>query len=222
MMKRRRFFNANDYIGIKRDLRICIADVDSFSGNLNRPLNDDFVVYCRAISIHDDGMHGSIPINNHCLHNYLKITEDELYQIAYENTLESMVIKTLPSMVNTLFGTDVTNSDCAELNIYVITNSEMFYGAGAIAVPEVRRKIGNLIQSDFFILPSSKHEVIIVPDIEGVFSAGALNDMVKEVNETIVKPSDVLSCKVQHCKMDGTELKNAVLWEKMDKNNEKE
>ena len=58
-------------------------------------------------------------------------------------------------------------------------------------------KIGELLGSDFYVLPSSTHEVILVPD-NGNMQTKELEDMVKEVNATQVPPEDLLSDKVQY------------------------
>ena len=47
------------------------------------------------------------------------------------------------------------------------------------------------------VLPSSIHEVLILPD-NGFFEVPALNEMVKEVNETQVPDEDILSDHVYY------------------------
>lgn len=58
-------------------------------------------------------------------------------------------------------------------------------------------KIGELLGKNFYVLPSSIHEVLIVPD-NGDMQAKELESMVKEVNATQVAPADLLSDKVQY------------------------
>lgn len=53
------------------------------------------------------------------------------------------------------------------------------------------------VGGDFFILPSSIHEVLIVPD-NGQMGLRDLEDMVKEVNATQVAPEDKLTDSVYH------------------------
>lgn len=81
--------------------------------------------------------------------------------------------------------------------MYVLTNNSRINGAGALAREGVLDRIGELIGSDFYVLPSSIHEVLIVPD-NGNMQAKELEDMVREVNATQVAPEDLLSDKVQH------------------------
>lgn len=49
----------------------------------------------------------------------------------------------------------------------------------------------------FFILPSSIHELLIIPD-NGNFDLKSLEHMVKEVNATTVDPADQLTDNVYH------------------------
>lgn len=74
--------------------------------------------------------------------------------------------------------------------MYILTNKDEVNGAGLIfndmILEDIRKKIG-----DYYILPSSIHEVIIVP-IFGNEREG-LSDMVKEVNETAVSIDERLS-----------------------------
>ena len=53
------------------------------------------------------------------------------------------------------------------------------------------------VGGDFYILPSSIHEVLLVKD-DGKFGIDYLEDMVKEVNATQVAPEDLLTDSVYH------------------------
>lgn len=81
--------------------------------------------------------------------------------------------------------------------MYVLTNQNKTNGAGVLVQDGVLEKIGGLIGSDFYVLPSSIHEVLIVPD-NGNMQPAELEDMVREVNATQVAPEDLLSDKVQY------------------------
>lgn len=81
--------------------------------------------------------------------------------------------------------------------MYVLTNQNKFNGAGVLAHEGVLEKVGALLGSDFYVLPSSIHEVLIVPD-NGNMQLAELEDMVREVNATQVELKDQLSDKVQY------------------------
>jgi hypothetical protein len=81
--------------------------------------------------------------------------------------------------------------------MYVLTNQDKVNGAGVLAHDGVLEKVGVLIGSDFYVLPSSVHEVLIVPD-NGTMQLAELENLVREVNATQVAPEDRLSDKVQY------------------------
>ena len=79
----------------------------------------------------------------------------------------------------------------------VITNNRSTDGAAAIFYPGVMDQVGERLNGDYFILPSSVHEILVVPD-DGNISFRELKDMVKEVNRTQVAPEDRLTDQVYH------------------------
>lgn len=81
--------------------------------------------------------------------------------------------------------------------VYVLTNQTRIYGAGVLARDGVLDRVGELIGSDFYVLPSSIHEVLIIQD-DGKMTEKELENIVREVNATHVAPGDLLSDKVQH------------------------
>ena len=81
--------------------------------------------------------------------------------------------------------------------MYVLTNSTGSLGAAALFYPDVKEKAAELMGSDYYILPSSVHEVILVPDNPSI-DAKDLCKMVKEANRTVVEEKDILSDNVYH------------------------
>lgn len=63
----------------------------------------------------------------------------------------------------------------------VLSNATTQNGASALFYPDVLEKIGEQAGQNFFILPSSIHETLIVPD-DGRFDYQTLESMVKEIN----------------------------------------
>jgi hypothetical protein len=82
--------------------------------------------------------------------------------------------------------------------MYVMTNKWKNFGASAVFDPEALQKAAEAIGgTDFFILPSSVHELMIVPD-NGEMDYRELCGMVREVNQNEVDPKDFLSDRVQY------------------------
>ena len=81
--------------------------------------------------------------------------------------------------------------------LIVVTNETGIDGAAAVFYPGVMDQLGEEIKGDFFILPSSVHEIIVAPD-DGRLSYSELKEMVTEINETQVAPEDRLTDEVYH------------------------
>lgn len=76
--------------------------------------------------------------------------------------------------------------------MYVLSNVSRLYGAAAILYDGVLERCYERLEGNFFILPSSVHEVILVPD-EGQVTREKLSQMVREVNATQVEEQEQLS-----------------------------
>ena len=63
--------------------------------------------------------------------------------------------------------------------------------------PHVLSHISKILRKNFFVLPSSIHECILVPDL-GQYSREELAKMVKEVNQTQVEEEEILSYQVYY------------------------
>jgi hypothetical protein len=81
--------------------------------------------------------------------------------------------------------------------MYVATVPDKVHGAGVLAYENFMDMAAERAGGDFFILPSSLHEVLIVPD-NGNVKLEDLENMVKEVNATQVAPQDKLTDSVYH------------------------
>ena len=79
--------------------------------------------------------------------------------------------------------------------MYVLTNTEKSFGASAVLFPAVLKAVREHLQSDYYVLPSSIHECIIIPADENLNPA-ALHEMVKEINEEHVAPEELLGDSV--------------------------
>ena len=76
--------------------------------------------------------------------------------------------------------------------MYVLTNSYGINGASVLLYNGILESFANKLNNDLYILPSSVHEVILIPKIKDM-SATELNDMVCEINSTQVPREDVLA-----------------------------
>lgn len=81
--------------------------------------------------------------------------------------------------------------------LIVVTNNVCFEGAVVIFYPGIMDKIAEITEGDYFILPSSLHEMVILPD-RGEFSPEYLANLLSEANATDVAPWDRLIDEVYH------------------------
>lgn len=87
--------------------------------------------------------------------------------------------------------------------MYVASTANHMEGAAVIASREAMRDFYAKLGEPFYILPSSRHEVILLPDRCGLETAD-LAEMVKDVNRQVVDEKDVLSDHVYH--FDGRQI----------------
>lgn len=131
------------------------------------------------------------------------VTEDEIYNDALKNTpvLLAGSIVPMSKILSEIAGTAPVDNDekvceyTGEDILYVLTNSSRINGAACILYDNLLKKFANDVHSDLYILPSSVHEVIIVPK-KNAFDKSELADMVREVNEQGVSQDEILSDNV--------------------------
>ena len=92
----------------------------------------------------------------------------------------------------------------AEMDMYVLTNTSRNFGAACITYPGVLKEFAREHNSDFYIIPSSVHEVILI--LGEQMSVEEMNLMVEEVNEREVDSIDVLSNHVYQYKRELEEI----------------
>lgn len=85
---------------------------------------------------------------------------------------------------------DILEED--SLPMYVLTNKQKMFGAGVIFYPGMLELAESILGDHFYILPSSVHECILVPE-RGNYTQEELVSMVTEINEEHVEPGDVLA-----------------------------
>lgn len=128
-----------------------------------------------------------------------KVEVDDIYEQACVNTpnLLPAAITGMREIIQQMMGAGSSEAELAEeIPMYVMTNSMKMNGAATIAYPNVVRNFANALGKNVYIIPSSVHEVILVP--ETGTEGGRLNDMVREVNETQVDPKEVLADHVYY------------------------
>ena len=75
--------------------------------------------------------------------------------------------------------------------VLVLTTNEQFEGAVTICYPGVTEKISQVVGGNYYVLPSSIHELLIMPD-NGLVDPKDLRKMIRSVNAQEVSPSEQL------------------------------
>ena len=162
------------------------------------------------------------PITNDLMERY-GVTTQELHDIAMHNLSESQIeFKSMRDvMVEMMFPDGLREDDPRALmlppeeetpSMYVLSNSEKINGASAILDSKTMEDISEKLGGDFVVLPSSIHEVIILPVDEDT-DRKTLESMVQTINAGEVSPEERLS---DHVYMYDSQEKELVLADKFE------
>ena len=122
----------------------------------------------------------------------LKIGDADIWKAAENNTFLKTVIVSMAEKLSELTGNEIEDAEGIPAQ-YIVTNAMNFRGASAILNVAVLKKLAQKLNvSKFIVLPSSIHEMIVIPD-NGKCNIEEFNTMVKEVNETQVEPEERLT-----------------------------
>ncbi len=171
----------------------------------HRDINDLSVIY-RIVVDERDEMVASCIVNNN-IAKVLGLSEQELYEIAAENTqnLYPVEIMGMNQMMKEMFMADGMPEEVADAMIgemsegeamYVISNSRRVNGAVSMLYIDKLDELAEKLGDDLYILPSSLHEVLAVPASIG--DPKTLANMVYEINMAQVSLEDRLSNQVYH------------------------
>lgn len=121
-----------------------------------------------------------------------KISEKELFRQAEKNTsvLLRDEFQTMSAVIEELTSQEILSEE--EDVMYVLSNQIRSYGASAILYQGRLEAIGMYLKSNYYVLPSSVHEVIVIPENEAM-GIQSLSAIVQEINQTQVQEEEVLS-----------------------------
>ena len=114
------------------------------------------------------------------------VDSDELWKVAKENTP-----KLLPIYFEIAKMTE-EEKKIVPIEMYVLSNKARTFGAGTILYPDCLEKIADKLQSSFYILLSSVHELVIIP-VTASITVEELKIISRRANESgRVKLEDIL------------------------------
>ncbi len=134
------------------------------------------------------------------------MASDELFDTAIKNTMELF-----PAVLHDLGESAMSwQNECDNLLEkpggkapagtgpgYVLTNSSFFWGAGALFYPGMIDRIHELLDGDFYVLPSSVHELILIAVYDQ--DPQQLADLVRSANRAVVRENEILADDLYIC-----------------------
>lgn len=167
-----------------------------------RKWNDLYLIYRSILPNQSEDLVTTMLISNFIMKR-LKFTEEELFQFAKTNTAKrtGIIVKPLSNPFSDIFNfdnemsakTDIWNFSDDTNDSTILSNKNFMNGAALILCDEVMDKVVEHYKVNvLYILPSSIHEVIIIPDSDSV-DVEYLKDMVYEINRSTVAPEERLS-----------------------------
>lgn len=191
-----------DYEKVKDNtyLRLIPGDSPVLKNTPHKMIEDmALVVNVHLDSFSDENGRSCVVVSTPLMEMY-GIDEAQLFADAEKNSLanEPIVFKPLVDMIKDLISNDeVPNPEDVGIVTYIATNKSGFQGAAVAGYPDFAEKAAEAIGGSFYMLPSSVHEFILIKD-DGTPKARDLNKMIKNVNETVLEPRDVLSAQCYH------------------------
>lgn len=184
----------------KEDNQELLEDVPAFE------FLDLAVVFYLILGDYKGGQMTALIHNSHMLS--WGTTKDELYCLARKNTPKLLppVIKTMEEVMREILKEHFDEPIDAELladffgdahqrlPMYILSNRSQINGAVCILYDNCLEAFAKEMDSDVIILPSSTHEVLLIPDQESDYVE--LQNMVESINRTEVPKEDVLSDSV--------------------------
>lgn len=165
------------------------------------------VIYFIFVNRDDDGT-STITIRNDML-NLWNISEEDLYDLAVNNTQQLFrgSVSSIESVLADYLSLKMDENDSAEyfdlcfpevgsgIPMYICSNTDKINGAGAVLYKDLLKEFAQRVDSDLYVLPSSIHEVILVPTSENM-DIDYLKNMVAEINTAEVSDEEQLSDNV--------------------------
>ena len=196
-----------DYSQMKEKLAMEVVSAEAnkeMLENVPHQNMEDMAVVYRFILSSDDEGRASVLVTNQILEN-MGVTPEQLHADAMENApqIKPAEIKGMSEVMAEMMGIEqaemmgIVPVDPKDEQMFVATVPDKVHGAGVLAYQDFMDQAAERVGGDFFILPSSIHEVLIVPD-NGKMDLKDLENMVKEVNATQVAPADKLTDSVYH------------------------
>lgn len=124
------------------------------------------------------------------------VSEDEFWEAAYRNTRRAIKITKMKDIMGDLLPGGFPEEDIQGPDIYVVTTeggNPAMYGASALDLPDLFEGLCRKERvKGCFLLPSSIHELVVLPEnlVDG--DCAWMAEMVNDINHSVVDPRERL------------------------------
>ena len=204
-----------DYDQVKGQLLMQVIPVEQNRERLaqipHKTIDDIAVVYRISVSSSMDHSASAL-VTNQMLENF-GITPEQLHLDAVASQMDHCPpkLRNMSDVLAEMTG-DSNFLDMPESPLWVASVEGGIHGAAAVQVPEFMDQAAEKLGGDFFVLPSSIHECLFVPD-NGEIRRPQLEEMVRSVNAAEVSEADFLSNSVYHYDADARIFEKAATFE---------
>ncbi|MCM1162011.1 MAG: DUF5688 family protein [Roseburia sp.] len=157
------------------------------------------IIFCIIVDEMREGI-ASITVANDMM-KFWDISIEELYEEAHKNTVKKFPVllknmeEILMESIDDLKTHDIEKGGCA-IPMYVVTNTTKLNGAAVVLYENQLRDLAKCFGGDYFLLPSSIHEILLIPVTDATDNPSDLKEMVVDVNKACVRNEEFLSDSV--------------------------
>ncbi len=189
--------SCQDFSKVKHKLLCKLINKDKNKDLLRRCPNREFldfalVYYCAEIN----GENFGTWLVTDIICKKWDVSEEKLYNTALTNMSKNMPpdLMKITEVIKSIVDNEKDLEEFGDVKMYVLTNSKKIFGATSLLCTEVLHQFAEE-HGNFYILPSSIHEVILIPSNE-VGDPFRLKPMVEEVNAFHLATEEYLSDEV--------------------------
>lgn len=155
-----------DFEWVKQHLAVKLINAEANKELLNsiphRIFGDMAIVYRVLIETNTTEQMASIIVKTEHLTLWGNKTEEELYEIAMENS-KILLPSEARSMIREIYDMmdvpkEIEEPIPAELDMYICTNEQNICGSSVILYGDALKNVSHIVDSDLFVLPATVHE----------------------------------------------------------------
>ncbi len=158
------------------------------------PFLDMAIIFLIVYRLDEEGLE-SIRVTTELMDSWGVGTE-ELMMLAKKNTpaIFPATLEPMADVMARLLHMEMDEIEEMELDspLLLLSNKQGIYGATSMIYEEQAEQIGEILGENFYVIPSSVHEVLILPESE-VSDPEPLDEMITQINRDHLGSVDVLS-----------------------------